>query len=46
LNIRVLKAAGFPLEANDLLLEEWQDLGRVCSALDTGCPFMGGKKEE
>jgi hypothetical protein len=45
LNQRMLKKAGYPLEANDLLYEEWLDLGKVCTALDTGCPFMGGKEQ-
>ena len=34
------------MQANDLAYEEWQDLGRVCAALDMGCPFVGGKKDE
>ena len=33
------------MQANDLTYEEWHDLGRVCSALDMGCPFMGQKEE-
>lgn len=44
LNLRTLRRAGYPLRANDLNYEEWLDLGRVCAALDTGCPFMGGGK--
>lgn len=46
LNLRTLKKAGYPLKANDILYEEWLDLGRVCSTLDTGCPFMGSGKSE
>jgi hypothetical protein len=41
LNLRTLKKAGYPMRANDLQYVEWLDLGRVCQALDTGCPFMG-----
>jgi len=29
------------MRANDIRYEEWMDLGRVCQALDVGCPFMG-----
>jgi len=34
------------MQANDLTYDEWLDLGKVCSTLDMGCPFVGGKKEE
>jgi hypothetical protein len=46
LSLRTLKKAGYPLEANDLNYEEWMDLGRVCQALDIGCPFMGSGSDD
>jgi len=41
-----LQKAGYPLYADDLTLEEWEDLGRVREALAPPffCPFM--KKKE
>lgn len=45
LNLKALKTAGYPMQANDLTYDEWKDLGRVCSALDMGCPLMGKKEE-
>jgi len=29
LRVRLLRQAGYPLHANDLTPEEWQDLGRI-----------------
>lgn len=33
LSVRKLQKAGYPLEANDLTLEEWFDLGLICQML-------------
>ncbi len=33
LRVLMLQEAGYPLQANDLELEEWEDLGRVKTAL-------------
>ena len=39
LEIRTLKAAGYPLRANDLTYEEWIDLGRIEQWLQTSEPL-------
>jgi len=46
LNLYGLQQAGYPFEADDLTLEEWQDLGRIRTAMEpaTGCPMMGTKR--
>ena len=35
LRVRSLRMAGYPLDANDLTLEEWEDLGRIEQWLQT-----------
>jgi len=41
-----LQRAGFPMSANDLTLEEWEDLGRMKEVLTPPqfCPFMKPKE--
>ena len=38
LRLRMLRAAGYPFEANDLTYEEWLDLGRLNQWLETPVP--------
>lgn len=41
-HLYALQMAGYPLQADDLTLEEWLDLGRVRQTLDppTHCPMQ------
>lgn len=44
-HIYLLQKGGYPLEKNDLTLEEWVDVGRIKDALEPkmSCPLMGQK---
>ena len=48
LQLRTLRAAGYPMQANDITYQEWMDLGRLCLQFDQmgGCPLMGGGSKE
>jgi hypothetical protein len=45
LNLVALQHGGFPVQADDLTLEEWVDLGRMKETLRPSitCPLMGSK---
>ena len=40
LRTRMLKKAGYPFAANDLTYEEWLDLGRLETCLETSEPSL------
>ena len=45
LHLAALQRGGYPLDADDLTLEEWVDLGRIKEALKPTitCPLMARK---